>query len=72
MAVKGLKDTIYRGHAETGLLKMNYENEVRNEYMKKKMLFTFIYIFILHNIIYMHLYLLPGAMYPSRTLSSLP
>lgn len=37
MVVKGLKDTIYRDYAETGLLKMNYGNKVRNEYMKKKL-----------------------------------
>jgi len=37
MAVKGLKDTIYRGYAEQppALLKMNYGNKVRNEYMKE-------------------------------------
>jgi len=45
MAVKGLKDTIYRCHAEQppGLLKMNYGNKVCNEYMEKKMFIYAIY-----------------------------
>jgi len=54
MAVKGLKDTIYRGYAEQppALLKMNYGNKVRNEYMKeereKKSCYIYIYIYRLY------------------------
>lgn len=45
MAVKGLKDTIYRGYAEQppALLKMNYGNKVRNEYMKEERKKLFLY-----------------------------
>lgn len=53
MAVKGLKDTIYRGYTEQppGLLKMNYGNKVRNEYMKKKCSNIYVYIvYIYYNL----------------------
>jgi len=48
MAVKGLKDTIYRGYAEQppALLKMNYGNKVRNEYMKEERKKKCFYIYI--------------------------